>query len=135
MGGLVAAVMAIFGMPTPLLLGAVAAILNFIPYFGPMVMATLLAAIALLNFTSLPHALGVPLAYGAIHAIEANLATPNLLGRRLPLNPTAIFVGFLFWLWIWGVAGALLAVPLMVVLKLICDKTESLAGVGEFLGR
>jgi predicted PurR-regulated permease PerM len=113
----------------------VAAVFNFVPYFGPAVMATLLGASALLSFPNLPHALGVPLAYGAIHAVEANLATPHLLGRRLPLNPTAIFVGFLFWLWIWGVAGALLAVPLMVVLKMICDRTESLAGLGEFLGR
>ncbi len=67
--------------------------------------------------------------------VESNFITPHLLGRRLPLNPTAIFVSLLFWLWIWGIPGALLAVPITVTIKIACDRSESLAGVGEFLGR
>jgi predicted PurR-regulated permease PerM len=122
-------------MPTPVLLGVVAAVLNFVPYFGPAVMAALLAMIGLVSFDQPGPALLAPALYLCLHALEANLVTPHLLGRRLPLNPLAIFVGFLFWWWIWGVAGAVLAVPIMVTLKIVCDRTESLAGVGEFLGR
>lgn len=134
-GLITAGLMASFGMPTPLLLGVVAAALNFVPYFGPAVMAALLAMVGLISFDQPGRALLAPLCYLALHAVEANLVTPHLLGRRLPLNPLAIFLGFLFWLWIWGVPGAVLAVPIMVTLKIVCDRTESLAGVGEFLGR
>jgi predicted PurR-regulated permease PerM len=135
LGLLTATALALLGMPTPFLLGAVAALLNFIPYVGPAVMATLLAMIALVAVDDVGQAALAPLAYIALHAVEANLVTPHLLGRRLPLNPTAIFVGFLFWWWLWGVPGALLAVPIMVTTKIVCDRTETLAGVGEFLGR
>jgi predicted PurR-regulated permease PerM len=134
--GLIAAgLMALIGMPTPLLLGVVAAVFNFVPYFGPAAMAALLAMVGLISFDQPGRALLAPLCYLALHAVEANLVTPHLLGRRLPLNPLAIFLGFLFWLWIWGVAGAVLAVPILVTLKIVCDRTESLAGVGELLGR
>lgn len=135
LGALTALVVGLLGMPTPLLLGAVAAVLNFVPYLGPAVMATLLAMVALLSFPEARQAIPAPLAYLGLHTLEANFVTPHLLGRRLPLNPTAIFVGFLFWWWIWGVVGALLAVPLMVVIKVVCDRTEALAGVGELLDR
>ncbi len=134
-GLLTAAIMALLGMPTPLLLGAVAAALNFMPYFGPVVMAALLAMVALITLPDVGQALLPPLCYLALHAIEANLLTPHLLGRRLPLNPLAIFVGFLFWLWIWGVPGAVLSVPILVTLKIICDRSERLAVFAEMLGR
>ena len=134
-GLITAAIMAGIGMPTPLLLGVVAAALNFVPYFGPAVMATLLVMIGLVYFDQPTKALLAPLLYLALHALEANFVTPHLLGRRLPLNPLAIFVGFMFWWWIWGVPGAVLAVPIMVTLKIISDRTESLSGVAEFLGR
>jgi len=134
-GLITAGLMALLGMPTPVLLGVVAAALNFVPYFGPAVMAALLTMVGLISFDSPGRALLAPVVYLCLHAFEANFATPHLLGRRLPLNPLAIFVGFLFWWWIWGVAGAVLAVPIMVTLKIVCDRTESLAGVGEFLGR
>ncbi len=134
-GLITAGLMALLGMPTPVLLGVVAAALNFVPYFGPAVMAALLTMVGLISFDQPGRAFLAPLAYVCLHALEANLVTPHLLGRRLPLNPLAIFLGFLFWWWIWGVAGAVLAVPIMVTLKIVADRTESLAGVGEFLGR
>jgi predicted PurR-regulated permease PerM len=134
-GLLTAIIMALFGMPTPVLLGAVAAALNFMPYFGPVVMAGLLAMVALITLPDAPSALLPPLCYLGLHAIEANLLTPHLLGRRLPLNPLAIFVGFLFWLWIWGVPGAVLSVPILVTLKIICDRSERLVVFAELLGR
>lgn len=134
-GLVTAGILALLGMPTPLLLGAVAAALNFIPYFGPLVMIALLGMLGLISLNTPGQALLPPLAFLALHGVEANLITPHVLGRRLPLNPTAIFVGLLFWLWIWGVPGALLAVPIMVTIKMACDRSESLSGVGEILGR
>ena len=134
-GGVTAGIMAGLGMPTPLLLGLGAAALNFIPYFGPAVMAALLSMIALTSFDQPVRALIAPLLYLSVHALETNFITPHLLGRQLPLNPLAIFLGFLFWWWIWGIPGAALAVPIMVTLKIVADRTECLSGVGEFLGR
>ncbi|MEO8139503.1 MAG: AI-2E family transporter [Gemmatimonadota bacterium] len=135
LGLITAVIMALFGMPTPVLLGVVAAVLNFMPYIGPVIMAGLLGMVALITLPDVGQALLPPLAYLALHALEANFLTPLLLGRRLPLNPLAIFLGFMFWLWIWGVPGAVLSVPILVTVKVICDRTERLAVVGELLGR
>lgn len=134
--GVVAGVVfALLGMPTPVLLGALAAALNFVPYVGPISMAVLLAMVALVTFPEPGQAVPPPLAYLAVHALEANFLTPHLLGRRLPLSPVVIFVSFLFWWWLWGVAGAILAVPIMVTIKIACDRSEGLTEVGELLGR
>jgi predicted PurR-regulated permease PerM len=134
-GLLTAGIMAALGMPTPLLLGAVAAVLNFVPYFGPIANAVLLAMVALVSFDHVGRTLLPPLCYLGLHAIEANFLTPHLLGHRLPLNPLAIFLSFIFWLWIWGVPGAVLSVPILVTVKIICDRSERFAVVGELLGR
>lgn len=128
-------VFALLGMPTPILLGVLAAALNFVPYIGPITMAILLAMVALVSFPDPGRAVLPPLAYLTLHAVEANFLTPHLLGRRLPLSPLVIFVGFLFWWWLWGVAGAILAVPIMVTIKIACDRTEGLAEIGELMGR
>lgn len=134
-GAITAGIMAALSMPTPLLLGLVAAILNFIPYFGPLVMMGVLGMVALISFDEPGRALIAPLLYLCVHALETNIITPHLLGRRLPLNPLAIFLGFLFWWWLWGIPGAALAVPIMVTIKIVADRTEGLEGLGEFLGR
>lgn len=134
--GLVSGVVfALLGMPTPVLLGALAAALNFVPYVGPITMAVLLTMVALVTFPDPGQAVPPPLGYLALHALEANFLTPHLLGRRLPLSPVVIFVSFLFWWWLWGVAGAILAVPIMVTIKIACDRSEGLTEVGELLGR
>ncbi|MEO8634994.1 MAG: AI-2E family transporter [Gemmatimonadales bacterium] len=135
LGTLTAIIMAMLGMPTPVLLGAAAAALNFLPYLGPAVMVTLLVMVALLSLPSTGAALIPPALYLLVHVTEANVVTPQLLGRRLPLNPTAIFVGFLFWWWLWGVPGALLSVPILVTLKAVCDQSEGLKNLGEVIGR
>ncbi len=135
LGVITAGSMALLGMPTPVLLGATAALLNFLPYLGPAIMATLLAMIALITLPTPAAAIVPPALYLLLHVTEANLVTPQLLGRRLPLNPTAIFIGFLFWWWLWGVPGALLAVPILVTLKAVCDQSEGLKNLGEVLGR
>jgi predicted PurR-regulated permease PerM len=76
-----------------------------------------------------------PLLYLGVHALESNFITPMVLGRRLTLNPVVIFVSLIFWTWLWGIPGALLAVPLLMTLKIICDHFPPLAPVAEFLSQ
>ena len=83
---------------------------------------------------SVSRALLVPAVFFGINLIEGNLVTPMILGRRMRLNTVALFIGFVFWWYIWGVAGAILAVPMMAALKIMCDHIESLTPIGEFLG-
>ena len=71
--------------------------------------------------------------YLLLHLLEANLITPVLLGRRFTLNPVVIFVSLIFWTWLWGVPGALLSVPILVSIKVVCDRVLSLSSVGELL--
>ena len=76
----------------------------------------------------------VPMVYFGLDTIQANLVVPFVLGRRLALNPLVIFIWLTFWGWMWGIIGALLAVPMLAVFKIICDQIEPLSAVGEFLG-
>jgi len=133
-GLLVAAVMALLGMPNPVLWGVVAGVLNFMPYFGPLIVFTVLLTAGLLSFPSVGPALLPCLAYLGIHAVESNVITPAILGRRLTLNPLIIFLALMFWTWLWGVPGALLSVPLLMMFKIICNHTRPLAPIGEFIG-
>lgn len=122
-------------MPNPVLWAVMAAALNFVPYLGPLVGIVITGLVAITTFDSMSHAVAVPLCYFLLNAIEGNLVTPLIMGRRLTLNPVAIFIGVMFWGWLWGVPGALLAVPLLAVIKIICDNIELLTPMGEFLGR
>src|SRR6185436_16055063 len=119
----------------PALWGVLCMLLEFIPYVGAGTMVGLLFVAALSTFDSLGRALLVPACFLAINVVQANLVTPVLLGKRLQLNPVAVFVSLLFWWWLWGIPGAFVAVPLMATFKIFCDHIESLASVGEFLGR
>jgi len=134
LGVFVALAMWGLGMPNPLLWGVAAALLEFLPYLGAMAMLVILTVVALVTFPDLGRAMLVPAAYAGINLVQSNLLSPMLLARRLTLNPVALFAGLLFWYWIWGVAGAFLAVPLLAALKILCDHVERLAPVGEFLG-
>lgn len=125
--------MAALGMPNPVLWGVGAALLNYVPYLGALVGMSLAAAIGLITFPTLTMAALPPLAYFICNAIEGSVVTPLTLGRRLELNPVAILVALAFGGWMWGIVGALIAVPLLVVIKVFCDHFESLAKFGEFL--
>lgn len=122
------------GMPNAALWGTMIAAVEFIPYLGALTGVIVLGLAGLASFDSVGHALLAPASYLAVNLIQANLVTPMLLGHRLTLNPVAIFVGLTFFFWIWGVAGAFLAVPLLATLKIFCDHVASLAALGEFLG-
>lgn len=133
-GLLVAAVLWMLGMPSPLLWGAMVMVLEFIPYLGALVMTVVLTIAALTVYPSVGQALLVPGAFLAINVVQGNFISPMLMGHRLALNPVALLVGLAFWFWMWGVAGAFIAVPLLATFKIFCDHIESLAAVGEFLG-
>lgn len=122
------------GVPNPLLWGVLATVTNYIPYLGAIVMIGILAMVGFLSFDNLGQALLVPGSFVGLNLLESYVLTPLVLGRRLTLNPVVIFLGLTFWGWLWGITGALLAVPIMVVLKIFCDHSEPLAPIGEFLG-
>jgi len=135
LGVVIAFLMALVGMPNPVLWGVAACLLEFVPYVGASTMTVILSVTALVTFEDVGHALLVPALFVGTTMIQAYVVSPILLGRRLTLNPVAIFVGLLFWSLVWGVAGAFLAVPLLATLKIFCDHIERLQPVGEFLGR
>jgi predicted PurR-regulated permease PerM len=128
-------VMHLLGMPNAVLWGVVAAVLNFVPYVGAVANTILLGLAALVTFDDTGRALLVPGAFLALNLIESNLVTPVIYGNRMRLNTVALFIGLVFWWYIWGVPGAILAVPMMAAFKIACDHIESLSPIGEFLGK
>jgi predicted PurR-regulated permease PerM len=123
------------GVPNAAMWGMLVAILNFVPYFGPAVGVILLAAVGLLTFDTLWQGLLPAAWYLLLHLLETNLITPVLLGRRFTLNPVVVFVSLIFWTWLWGVPGALLSVPILVSVKVVCDRFPTLSTVSELLMR
>jgi predicted PurR-regulated permease PerM len=133
-GVVVALAMWLLGMPNPLLWGALVVLLEFIPYLGAVMAVGVLGIAAITVYDTVGQALLVPGAFLLVNAVQANLVSPMLMGHKLKLNPVALLVGLAFWFWIWGIAGAFIAVPLLATFKIFCDHIESLAAVGEFLG-
>lgn len=121
LGMVVAGVLWAIGMPTPLMWGGLVALLNYIPYLGPVAAALLLALGGLMTFPDVWYALVPAAIFVGIHLLEANVLTPTLVGRRLTINPLLILVALSYWGWVWGTTGALLAVPLLIILKTILD--------------
>jgi predicted PurR-regulated permease PerM len=114
--------------------GVLAGALNVVPYLGPTVLTAGVTLTAFLQFGTVQMALlagGVSVAVGVL---EGYLLTPWLTGRAARMNAVAVFLGLLFWGWVWGVAGLLLAVPLVMVIKSVCDRVEELRPIGELLG-
>jgi predicted PurR-regulated permease PerM len=132
-GVYVAAAMAAVAMPNPILWGVAAALLNYIPYIGALAGIAMVSVVALISFDSLTYALIPPLLYLAGAMLEGQVITPIFLGRRLELNSVAIFIFVALWSWLWGIVGAIIAVPLLVSIKVFCDHFERLAAFGEFL--
>ena len=121
------------GLPNPFLWGAAAALLNFLPYVGALATILFVAAIALVSFDSLSYAMLAPGWVILCGIIEGQVVTPLIVGRRLEVNAVAIFIAVAFWSWLWGIVGALIAVPLLVVVKVFCDHFDGLRHVGNFL--
>lgn len=119
LGLAVALALQMVGMPSPLMWGGIVAILNYIPYLGPILGAILLAMGGLMTFPDIWWALLPAVILVVFHTIEANLITPMVVGRRLTINPLLILISLSFWGWVWGTPGALLAVPLLIIIKTV----------------
>jgi predicted PurR-regulated permease PerM len=121
------------GVPNPQVWGAAAALLNFLPYIGAAITITLVAIMALISFDSISYALLAPAFVILCDTVEGQFVTPTVVGRRLEINAVAILIAIAFWSWLWGFVGALMAVPLLVVIKVFCDHFDGLSYVGNFL--
>jgi predicted PurR-regulated permease PerM len=125
--------MLLLGVPNPYLWGAVAGVLNFIPYVGSATTLLLLAVVALVSFNDLTHVFAVVGCYLALATIEGQVVQPLLVGRRLDLNPILVFLAVWFGGWFWGVAGIVIAVPSLVALKVAATHSERADAVVELL--
>jgi predicted PurR-regulated permease PerM len=128
-----AAAMYLCGLGDPLLWGTTAFLLNYIPILGPLFGVGIFVLVGMLSFESLWWALLPPALYLGIHLVEGETVTPMLLARRFTLNPVLIILSLVFWFWMWGVLGAILAVPMLAILKIICDRLRPLKALGHFL--
>jgi predicted PurR-regulated permease PerM len=123
-----------WGMPTPYLWGALAAVLNYIPYAGPGATLLVITLVATLSLSTLSHVLGAAGTYVVIAMIEGQIAQPLLVGRRMEINPLLIFLGLWFGGLFWGIAGIILATPTLVALKVIAENNKSGKSMMAFLG-
>jgi predicted PurR-regulated permease PerM len=121
------------GLPNPLLWGALVAALNFVPYLGPMLVAGALLLAGILTYDRVLDMAWPALSFLALHAIESNFVTPMVVGRRLRLNPMAVFLSVMLWGWIWGVAGAFIAVPMLLAIRAACRRIRGAALVYSYL--
>jgi predicted PurR-regulated permease PerM len=123
------------GLEQAALWGLVAGILNSIPYYGPMLVTGGLSVVGFLQFGDVGQTAAVAGASLLITTLEGSVLTPQLMGRAAEMNTVAVFAGLIFWTWAWGVWGLLLAVPMMMVFKVICDHVEDLRPVAYLLGK
>jgi predicted PurR-regulated permease PerM len=133
-GVVTAAALWALGLEQPIVWGLAAGILNSIPYFGPIIVTAGLSVIGFLQFGTVEMAAAVAGAALVITTLEGWLLTPLMLGRVGRLNHIAIFASLLFWSWMWGVWGMLLAVPMLMATKAVCDHVEELQPLADFLG-
>ncbi|ROO27486.1 AI-2E family transporter, partial [Salinisphaera orenii] len=121
------------GLPNPVLIGVGAFLLNFVPYVGALVGAMATAAITLLTFDWYGWAMIAGGTYVLINSIEGQLVTPYFVGRSLRLNTVVVFLAVSFWAWLWSIVGMVVALPLLVAIKTICDHVDGLGNVSTFL--
>ena len=117
----------LLGVPNPILWGVMAALLNFIPYAGALIGAGVVTIIAGMEFSDPGMAAASGLLYLGLSTLEGNLLTPSIVGRRLEINPIIVFVWVLAWAAIWGIAGMLIGLPLLIIFRIVCSRTPSLA--------
>lgn len=125
--------MSVIGVPYPFVWGVLAFCLNFLPLLGGIIGTLGIAAVAIVHFDNLYYAMLAPLAYQTLTALEGQFLTPLLLGARLQLNVVGVFLSVIFWTWLWGIPGALMAVPILVLMKVVCDNVPALTTFGNFL--
>ena len=123
----------LLGIPNPLLWGALAAMLRFVPYLGAAITVALLLVVSSVTHDSLPMVLAAPAAYLCLPSLVGQLVDPLVHGYRFTLNPIVVFVSIFFWGWLWGAAGILLAVPLLTLMKVVCEQHETLRPIAQLV--
>jgi predicted PurR-regulated permease PerM len=121
------------GMPNPVLWGVMVFAFNYFPYLGAAASLIVLTIVAALTFDELRQVLLVPGVFFTFSMIEGQFLSPLIIGRNLILNPVIVLLSMLFWAWLWGVVGALLAVPILVAFKIFCEHNETMKPIGELL--
>jgi predicted PurR-regulated permease PerM len=133
MGLIVTATTAVLGIHDPFLSGTLAAVLSFAPYVGEFAIVILLSLAGILTFDSVIQAPVAPTIYFVVMTICWQGVVPFVVGRRMTLSPVAVFIMIIVLGWMWGVVGALVAVPALASLKIICDRIGPLRPIAEFL--
>jgi predicted PurR-regulated permease PerM len=133
LGASVALAVWAWGLPNPLLIGVVAAALNFIPYLGALAGVTLTLAVGLVSVPQPETAVLAAASYFLLTSLEGNLVTPYFVGRRLKLNTVVVFISVALWAWLWSVVGMLVATPMLVTIRTFCEHVPELRGLGAFL--
>jgi len=123
----------LLGLGNPIMWGVLVALLNFVPYLGALTGIICMTIGAVLSYDSLGYALMFPTIYFVIATIEGNFVTPYVMGRSLTLNPVIILLSITFWGWMWGIAGIILAVPILAAFKIFCAHIKEMEPVAEFL--
>ena len=134
LGVLITIGLQVLGFPNAALWGAIAAFANFVPYFGPIVAVGLTAVAGIISAPSIEFAVAGALLHAGINFIEGQFVTPLILGKRFTISPIVIFVAVAFWGWIWGIAGALMAVPIVLILRGLSSRIEGLETLSVILG-
>jgi len=129
----IAIALSLIGIPHPYIWGVAAFLLNYLPFVGAIAGTFAIAAFSVINVDSIAYALTAPAVYFLLTSIEGQFVTPTVLGRRLEMNTVSVFLTVVIWGWLWSVPGALMAVPFLVLLKVICDNFEGLSVLGNFL--
>lgn len=135
LGALTAAWLWGLGVEDPLLWGGLVAMANFIPYVGAITMTMVLAMVGMLQFHGLWHGLLPAAGFACLSATEGNFVTPLIMGRRMRLSPVAILVWLMIWGWIWGIPGALMAVPMLTIVKLVTEQLPGWTWFAQMVGR
>jgi predicted PurR-regulated permease PerM len=133
MGVLIGGAMWWLGLPNPALWGVMAALLNFVPVAGPFASAAVISLVSIMTFDGLTDTILPPLVYLGIHLLESQVLTPFFVSRRLMLNPVAVLLSLIFWTWMWGIPGALLAVPILAAFKIACERVEGFQALAIML--
>lgn len=128
-------VLYLLDVPNPILFGVMVGLFNYAPYIGPVASLVVITLVSVLEFNGLYEALLPAALILGLNVLEGQFITPTIAGHRLALSPVMVFLSILLWGWMWGVVGILIAVPLLVCIKLVCDNIESLSLVSEFMGR
>jgi predicted PurR-regulated permease PerM len=128
------ALLAVIGVPNPVLWGTVAGVLNFIPYLGAFLTVVLIGIVTLATFDGTQQTFLACGGYLALDLVKGHFVSPVVLGRRMSLNTVAVLLSLLFWGWVWGIVGVIMAVPLTVMIQVICSHSERFRGVAIVLG-